>query len=50
MAKTFRACDGRICERRVSAEDIRRERLYWFGVHAVALVGFLACVIAGGFI
>lgn len=49
--KTFRTLDGRRAAKRAPTADERREqRIYWAGVHAVALAGFLACVIAGGFI
>lgn len=48
--RRFRAADGRICIRIMTAEEIRESRRYWAGIYAVAVGFFLVCVIAAGFI
>lgn len=50
MMKTFRTATGERVAARITAEDIRQQRLFWAGVPLVGIGFFLACVIAGGFI
>lgn len=50
MMKTFRTATGERVAARITAEDIRNERLYVIGMIAVSVACFLCCVFAAGII